>query len=79
MIDLDTLYGILIIAGAIALVAFVAYHQGKVPDGGVVGKRARKQNGRFVADNPKTYDWNEAYIGGKRPRNPRKKPKIKLD
>jgi len=66
MIDLDTLYGILILLGAIALCGFVIYHGGKVPDGSIVGDRARKDNGRFVADKKCTPDWNEAYIGGKR-------------
>lgn len=32
----------------------------------IVGTRARGNDGKFVADNPETKDWNEAYIGGKR-------------
>ena len=30
-------------------------------------KRARTKKGRYKADDPKTKDWNEAYVGGKAP------------
>ncbi len=36
-------------------------------DSTVLGKRARDEDGRFVADDPST-KANEAYIGGKKPR-----------
>ena len=31
-------------------------------------KRARTKKGRYKADNPKTKDYNEAYVGGKAPK-----------
>ena len=36
-------------------------------------KRARGKKGRYLADNPKTKDVNEAWIGGKAPKKKRKK------
>ena len=30
-------------------------------------KRARGKKGRYLADDPKTKDYNEAYVGGKAP------------
>ena len=40
----------------------------------VLGKRARDEDGRFVADDPSTPE-NEAYIGGKKPRKSLKNKK----
>ena len=31
-------------------------------------KRARGKKGRYLADDPKTKDYNEAYVGGKAPK-----------
>tara|TARA_R100000008_G_C3460955_1_gene104137 strand:- start:101 stop:370 length:270 start_codon:yes stop_codon:yes gene_type:complete len=31
-------------------------------------KRARTKKGRYKADDPKTKDYNEAYVGGKAPK-----------
>ena len=31
--------------------------------------RARDARGRFIADDPKTKDYNEAYVGGKAPKD----------
>tara|TARA_B100000575_G_scaffold284336_1_gene278249 strand:- start:128 stop:349 length:222 start_codon:yes stop_codon:yes gene_type:complete len=36
------------------------------------GVRARNAKGRFVADDPKTPDVNEAYVDGKKPKRKRK-------
>ena len=40
----------------------------------VIGRRARDEDGRFVADDPST-EANEAYIGGKKPKKLRKTTK----
>jgi hypothetical protein len=40
----------------------------------VLGKRARDEDGRFIADDPST-EANEAYYGGKKPRKTRKTSK----
>mgnify|MGYP001339598791 CR=1 FL=1 len=32
-------------------------------------KRARTKKGTYKADDPKTKDYNEAYVGGKAPRD----------
>ena len=40
----------------------------------VIGKRARNEDGRFIADDPST-EANEAYIGGKKPKKLRKTTK----
>jgi hypothetical protein len=40
----------------------------------VLGKRARDEDGRFIADDPST-EVNEAYIGGKKPRKSLKSKK----
>ena len=36
-------------------------------------KRARGKKGRYLSDDPKTKDINEAWVGGKSPKNRRKK------
>jgi len=43
-------------------------------DSTVLGKRARNEDGRFVADDPST-KANEAYYGGKKPKKLRKTTK----
>ena len=40
----------------------------------VLGRRARNEDGRYVADDPSTPE-NEAYIGGKKPKKLRKTTK----
>ena len=41
----------------------------KLDDGEVEKpKRARTKKGRYKADDPKTKDYNEAYVGGKAPK-----------
>jgi len=40
----------------------------------VIGRRARNEDGRFIADDPST-KANEAYIGGKKPKKLRKTTK----
>ena len=40
----------------------------------VIGRRARDEDGRFIADDPST-EANEAYIGGKKPKKLRKTTK----
>ena len=40
----------------------------------VLGRRARNEDGRFIADDPST-KANEAYIGGKKPKKLRKTTK----
>ena len=32
-------------------------------------KRARDKDGKFIADDPSTPDYNEAWVGGKAPEN----------
>lgn len=32
-------------------------------------KRARDKNGKFIPDDPETPDYNEAWVGGKAPKN----------
>mgnify|MGYP003119750760 CR=1 FL=1 len=32
-------------------------------------KRARNKKGRYKSDDPKTKDYNEAYVGGKAPKD----------
>ncbi len=36
-------------------------------------KRARGKKGRYLADDPTTKDYNEAYVGGKAPKKGKKK------
>jgi len=36
-------------------------------------KRARGKKGRYKADDPKTKEFNEAWVGGKAPKKKRKK------
>ena len=36
-------------------------------------KRARTKKGRYIADDPTTKDYNEAYVGGKAPKKGKKK------
>ena len=36
-------------------------------------KRARGKKGRYLADDPTTKDYNEAYVGGKAPKKKGKK------
>ena len=43
-------------------------------EGSVIGRRARDEDGRFIADDPTT-EANEAYIGGKKPRKSLKSKK----
>lgn len=43
-------------------------------EGSVIGRRARNEDGRFVADDPST-EANEAYYGGKKPKKLRKTTK----
>ena len=43
-------------------------------EGSVIGRRARDEDGRFIADDPST-EANEAYIGGKKPKKLRKTTK----
>ena len=38
-----------------------------------VPKRARGKKGRYLADDPTTKDYNEAYVGGKAPKKRGKK------
>ena len=40
----------------------------------VIGRRARNEDGRFIADDPST-EANEAYYGGKKPKKLRKTTK----
>jgi hypothetical protein len=40
----------------------------------VLGRRARDEDGRFIADDPST-EANEAYYGGKKPKKLRKTTK----
>ena len=46
---------------------------GKIPYDGMMTtkkpKRARGKKGRYLADDPKTKDYNEAYVGGKAPKD----------
>ena len=36
-------------------------------------KRARGKKGRYLADDPTTKDYNEAYVGGKAPKKKKRK------
>tara|TARA_B100001778_G_C18348496_1_gene520840 strand:+ start:364 stop:570 length:207 start_codon:yes stop_codon:yes gene_type:complete len=36
-------------------------------------KRARTKKGTYKADDPKTKDYNEAYVGGKAPKKKKRK------
>ena len=36
-------------------------------------KRARGKKGKFLADDPTTKDYNEAYVGGKAPKKKKRK------
>ena len=36
-------------------------------------KRARGKKGRYLADDPTTKDFNEAYVGGKAPKKKKRK------
>jgi len=40
-------------------------------------KRARTEDGKFIADDPSTPDVNEAYVSGKAPAKKRGRPKKK--
>ena len=66
-IGLDKALGVLIIVASFYF-GIKMYLMSRDPkEGSVIGRRARDEDGRFIADDPTT-EANEAYIGGKRAR-----------
>ena len=41
--------------------------------GGCKPKRARGKKGRYLADDPRTKEFNEAWVGGKAPKKKKRK------
>lgn len=70
-IGFDTFLGVAILVGA----GWFAIHQWLKSENGadskVLGKRARDEDGKFIADDPST-EANEAYYGGKKPKKTKK-------
>ena len=50
-------------------IGFAIRHYNKMPI-----EQARNEKGQFVADDPKTPEVNEAWVGGKAPKSKVKKP-----
>jgi hypothetical protein len=76
LIDLgfDTFLGVLIIVLSFYF-GVKMYLMSRDPrEDSVLGRRARNEDGRFVADDPST-KANEAYYGGKKPKKLRKTTK----
>ncbi len=73
-IGFDTFLGVLIIVLSFYF-GVKMYLMSRDPrEDSVLGRRARNEDGRFVADDPST-KANEAYIGGKKPKKLRKTTK----
>ena len=73
-IGADKALGVLIIVASFYF-GLKMYLMSRDPkESSVLGRRARDEDGRFVADDPST-EANEAYIGGKKPKKLRKTTK----
>jgi len=73
-IGFDTFLGVLIIVLSFYF-GVKMYLMSRDPrEDSVIGRRARNEDGRFIADDPST-KANEAYIGGKKPKKLRKTTK----
>jgi hypothetical protein len=73
-IGFDTFLGVLIIVLSFYF-GVKMYLMSRDPrEDSVLGRRARNEDGRFVADDPST-KANEAYYGGKKPKKLRKTTK----
>ena len=73
-IGADTVLGVLIIGFGFYFGIKMYLVSLRKDDSTVLGKRARDEDGRFIADDPST-KANEAYIGGKKPKKLRKTTK----
>jgi len=73
-IGADKALGVLIIVASFYF-GLKMYLMSRDPkESSVLGRRARDEDGRFVADDPST-EANEAYYGGKKPKKLRKTTK----
>ena len=73
-IGADKVLGVLIIVASFYF-GIKMYLMSRDPkEGSVLGRRARDEDGRFIADDPST-EANEAYIGGKKLRKSLKSKK----
>ena len=73
-IGLDKALGVLIIVASFYF-GIKMYLMSRDPrEDSVLGRRARNEDGRFIADDPST-EANEAYYGGKKPKKLRKTTK----
>ena len=66
-IGFDTFLGVVLLLGLGWFVISQLIKDEEEGESSVIGKRARDEDGRYVADDPST-EANEAYIGGKRAR-----------
>ena len=73
-IGLDKALGVLIIVLSFYFGIKMFLMSRDPKEGSVIGRRARDEDGRFIADDPST-EANEAYIGGKKPRKSLKSKK----
>lgn len=73
-IGFDTFLGVVLLLGLGWFVISQLIKDEEEGESSVIGRRARNEDGRFVADDPST-EANEAYIGGKKPKKLRKTTK----
>ena len=73
-IGFDTFLGVVLLLGLGWFVISQLIKDEEEGESSVIGKRARDEDGRFIADDPST-EANEAYIGGKKPRKSLKNKK----
>lgn len=73
-IGFDTFLGVVLLLGLGWFVISQLIKDEEEGESSVIGKRARDEDGRFIADDPSTPE-NEAYIGGKKPRKSLKSKK----
>ena len=73
-IGFDTFLGVVLLLGLGWFVISQLIKDEEEGESSVIGKRARDEDGRFIADDPST-EANEAYIGGKRVRKSLKSKK----
>ena len=70
-IGADTALGVIVIVASVYFAVKMYLISLRDDDSSVLGKRARDEDGRFVADDPSTAE-NEAYYGGKKKKKAKK-------
>jgi predicted transcriptional regulator len=73
-IGADKALGVIVIVASLYFAVKMYLISLRDDDSSVLGKRARDEDGRFIADDPST-EANEAYYGGKKPRKSLKSKK----